>query len=137
MIVIDAHVLAYLWIPGDLTGAAESLLRKEPEWAAPFAWRGAFRNVLAEYVRQRALTLQAALKAVEGAELVLKGQEYNVPAELVMRLVEQSRCSAFDCEYVALALDLDVPLVTTDDQIVKEFPKVAQHLKTFAGRKQR
>lgn len=132
MIVVDAHVLTYLWIPGDLTVAAEALLRKEPEWAAPIGWRGVFRNVLADCLRQRALTLQAALRAIEDAEQVLKGQEYNVPAERVMKLAEHSACSAADCEYVVLAQDLDVPLVTTDDRIAKAFPKVARHLKTFA-----
>ena len=131
MIVVDANVMAYLWIPGDLTEAAENLLRNDAEWAAPFAWRGEFRNVLAGYVRRQALTLQAALKAVEGAELVLRGQEYNVPAEHVLKLAERSACSAHECEYVALAQDLDVPLVTADDQLVKEFPSVAKHLKTF------
>ena len=132
MIVVDAHVLAYLWIPGDLTDAAEALLRKDPEWAAPFGWRGAFRDMVAGCLQKQALTLQAALRAVEGAEQVLKGQEYNVPAEQVMKLAERSRCPASDCEYVVLAQDLDVPLVTTDEQVVKQFPNVAKHLKTFA-----
>ncbi|MBI3414536.1 MAG: type II toxin-antitoxin system VapC family toxin [Verrucomicrobia bacterium] len=132
MIVVDANVLAYLFIPGDLTDAAEALLRKEPEWAAPIGWREVFRNVVAVCLKQKALTLQAALRAVEYAEEVLKGQEYNVPAEQVLKLAERSGCQASDCEYVVLAQDLDVPLVTTDEQIVKEFPKVAKHLKTFA-----
>jgi len=42
-----------------------------------------------------------------------------------------SDCSAYDCEYVALAQDLDVPLVTTDRQVLREFPKIAVSLEKF------
>lgn len=35
MIVVDSNVLAYLYLPGAFTAAADALLEREPEWAAP------------------------------------------------------------------------------------------------------
>lgn len=35
MIVVDSNVLAYLYLPGEYTDAAESLLENDPNWAAP------------------------------------------------------------------------------------------------------
>lgn len=37
----------------------------------------------------------------------------------------QSGCSPYDCEFVALAQDLEVPLVTNDLQIHKAFQTIA------------
>lgn len=45
MIVVDSNVLAYLYLPGEHTAAAERLLEREPEWAAPVLWRSEFRNI--------------------------------------------------------------------------------------------
>jgi predicted nucleic acid-binding protein len=43
----------------------------------------------------------------------------------VLELASRSGCSAYDCEFVALAQDLEVPLVTNDRQILKAFPTIA------------
>jgi predicted nucleic acid-binding protein len=40
----------------------------------------------------------------------------------VLRLSQESNCSAYDCEYVALAEFLDVVLVTADGKLAKAFP---------------
>jgi len=39
--------------------------------------------------------------------------------------VESSTCSAYDCEFVALAKRLNTKLVTADKKILKEFSGIA------------
>ncbi len=53
------------------------------------------------------------------------GREYTVVSHKVLQLAGQSGCSAYDCEFVSLAMDLEIPLVTSDRQILRAFPKVA------------
>ncbi len=77
------------------------------------------------------MTLDAALLALRSAEEIISEREYRVSSEQVLELVMQSRCSAYDCEYVALAQDLGVPLVTADKQVLKAFPKIAVSLKNL------
>ena len=131
MIVVDTNIIAYLWIPGNATGGVKELVEREPAWAAPFLWRSEFRNVLAGAIRRKTISVETALRAAEAAESHLRNHEYFVSSELVMRFVSESKCSAYDCEFVAVAHDLRVPLVTTDDQILREFPKVAVKLSEF------
>lgn len=49
MIVVDSNVLAYLYLPGEYSTAAEALLEQDSDWAAPILWRSEFRNILAGY----------------------------------------------------------------------------------------
>lgn len=35
MIVVDSNVVAYLYLPGEYTAAAEALFGHAPEWAVP------------------------------------------------------------------------------------------------------
>lgn len=54
-------------------------------------------------------------------------------AESVLRLAFSSGCSAYDCEFVALAGKLGVPLVTADRRVLAAFPKVVRSLEEAAG----
>ncbi|MCX7063193.1 MAG: type II toxin-antitoxin system VapC family toxin [Proteobacteria bacterium] len=125
MIVIDTNVVAYLYLPGEYTAHAEALLEREPEWAAPVLWRSEFRNILAGYMRRRSLTFEQARELQAEAESLLAGGEFDVDSQVVLELVRDSDCSAYDCEYVALAMKLGTTVLTMDNKLLRAFPKRA------------
>jgi predicted nucleic acid-binding protein len=131
VIVADSNLVAYLLIEGDQTSTAQAVLKRDPIWAAPLLWRSEFRNVLALYLRQKHLTLADALQYVQEAEALLHGNEYQVESAPVLRLAEQSECSAYDCEFVHLAQELSLPLVTSDKRVLRAFPTVAVSMQDF------
>jgi predicted nucleic acid-binding protein len=126
--VVDTNVIAYLYLPGDMTPRAEKLLLRDPEWAAPLLWRSELRNILALYVRKSLLALDQALQIQREAESLLAPHEYAVNSLEVLSLANQSTCSAYDCEFVALANSLGVKLVTMDAKLRAAFPKVTASL---------
>ncbi|MBS0399334.1 MAG: type II toxin-antitoxin system VapC family toxin [Proteobacteria bacterium] len=128
MIVVDSNVVAYLYLPGEHTGKAEALLEQDPDWAAPALWRSEFRNILAGYLRRRTLTFDQACGLQNEAEDLLAGLEFEVDSKAVLELVRESECSAYDCEYVALANKLQVNLLTMDEKLLKAFPGCAVSL---------
>jgi predicted nucleic acid-binding protein len=125
VIVVDSNVVAYLYLPGEHTAKAEALLEKDPDWAAPILWRSEFRNILAGYLRRRTLTFDQACDLQSEAEDLLAGSEFEVDSKAVLELVRDSDCSAYDCEFIALASKLQVKLVTMDAKLLKAFPKRA------------
>lgn len=128
MIVADVNVVAYLYLPGPFTQAVESLLLRDADWAVPRLWRSELRNILATYLRQDLLSLDQAIDIFKSAQDLLADNEFEVSALPVLRLAHETGCSAYDCEYVALAQHLSVPLVTADKQLLKAFPAVATAL---------
>lgn len=129
MIVVDSNIIAYLYLPGAFTVAAEKLLNNEPEWAAPVLWRSEFRNILAGYFRRGDLTL-AQVKAIQAeAEALLAGSEFDIESDAVFELIQTSNCSAYDCEFIALSRMLGVKLVTMDGKLLKAFPAAAVELR--------
>ena len=132
MIVVDTNVVAYLWLPGNLTGAAEQVLKRDAEWAVPLLWRSAFRSILTGAVRHKTLSLDRATAIAAAAEEHLRHREFAVESSDVLALAIPSGCSAYDCEFVALANDLGVGLVTNDREVLRAFPGVAVPLRQFA-----
>ncbi|WP_265468568.1 type II toxin-antitoxin system VapC family toxin [Arenimonas daejeonensis] len=122
---MDSNVLAYLYLPGEYTTAAEALLQRDPDWAAPLLWRSEFRNILAGYLRRGSLTFGQAHAIQHEAELLLAGAEYEVDSLSVFELVRDSDCSAYDCEFAALAMKLGTRLATMDARLLRAFPKLA------------
>ncbi len=125
MIVVDTNIIAYLYIYGAHSRHSEKLLSVDPEWVAPVLWRSEFRSVLAQYLRKEQLTLDDVLLIMRQAEELMAGYEYKISSEPVMQLVRSSACSAYDCEFIALSHYLDVPLITTDKKIIRNFPGTA------------
>lgn len=132
MIVVDTNVIAYAFLPGERSSQARSAFLKDPAWSAPLLWRSEFRSVLALYIRKQKLDLDTAIQIAAVAEALLGMREYRVAVSDVLPLVQSSSCSAYDCEFVALAKQLHVPLVTTDNGILKAFPDIAVSLDRFA-----
>jgi len=125
MIVVDTNIIGYLYLTSEYSTQVEEVLLKDPQWVAPLLWRSEFRNVLALYIRKDILRFEDAVQIMDNAMSLMRGGEYEVASLEVLRLIKESRCSAYDCEFVALALDLGIPLITRDKQILEEFPQYA------------
>ena len=131
MIVVDSNVIAYCWLNGPLTGVAQRVRVKDSEWHAPILWRSEMRSVLTGYFREGSLSRVQAGRVMDAVEDALSGNEHLVPSAEVFRIAEKSRLSAYDCEFVALAAALSVPLVTADKAVLKAFPEIALSMDAF------
>ena len=131
MIVADTNVISYLLLPTDYSEKASRLYQKDSDWVAPELWRSEFRNVLALYLRQNIISLTTALALQDEAESLMADREYILPSVALMNLVASSSCSAYDCEFVALARQLGVKLVTQDKKLLREFAETAISLDEF------
>jgi predicted nucleic acid-binding protein len=128
VIVVDSNVVAYLYLPCEHTPLAEALLEQDPDWAVPLLWRSEFRNILAGSLRRKLLTFDQVCRLQSEAESLLEGFEFEVDSRAVLELVRDSQCSAYDCEFIALANSLQVKLVTMDAKLRKAFPQRAVSL---------
>lgn len=128
MIVVDSNVIAYCWINGDRTAPAHRLRRLDPDWHAPLLWRSELRNILAGYRRDGSLGGEQIRHIMAAAEAGLAGREHHVPSHRVFAVLERSRLSAYDSEFVALAEILGVGLVTEDRAVLAARPDIALSL---------
>lgn len=131
MIVVDTNIICLRWLPATETSQADTLLERDPDWITAALWRWEFRNVLAGYIRRGSLTTLAAASICASAETTLGPNEKRAQASDVFDLVAQSSCTAYDCEFVAIARQRGVPLITADREILREFPHLAVSLKKF------
>jgi predicted nucleic acid-binding protein len=131
MIVADTNLICYLYFETPHSELATRVHEKDPEWAAPLLWRSEFNQVLATYLRKRLLSFSDALEVADYAQRTIGSREFSVTHPRVLDLVNQSTCSAYDCEFVALATDLQVSLLTFDQQVLREFPQIAVHPEEF------
>ncbi|MDX1531628.1 MAG: type II toxin-antitoxin system VapC family toxin [Rhodothermales bacterium] len=131
MIVADTNLLAYLLLSGPEQATAEGVRSRDPDWRVPPLWRSELRSVLLQHLRQGLLAADEA-EAIE-ADAVALVTEHEAAALPVLRVAVAHGLSAYDAEFVALAVDLGGPLVTNDRRVLKACPGVAVSLSDFAG----
>jgi predicted nucleic acid-binding protein len=131
MIVADANLIAYLLLPGQRTEEAEGVFSKDSVWIVPVLCLSELRSVLLQYVRAGALPVADAIRTMRRGERLLAGREADVDSRRVLELAVGSRCSSYNCEYVALAEALRIPLVTNDGPVLRAFPTIALSPRAF------
>jgi predicted nucleic acid-binding protein len=131
VIVVDSNVVAYCWIRGERTELAQRVRLADAEWHVPILWRSEVRSALAGYIGRGSIGAETATAIMRAAEAALEGFEHLVSSEAVLELAAANKISAYDCEFVALARALAVPLVTEDAGILKAFPESALDMETY------
>lgn len=133
MIVVDTNVIAYALILGPQTELARRVRALDPVWRVPSLWRHEFLNILATYTRRGGTTPRRAAQLWDEAAGVFTGCEEAVDMRLALRLAVENRVSAYDAQFVALAMGLGVVCVSADRRLVRRFPQCTRSLDAFCG----
>jgi len=131
MIVVDTNLIAYLFIHGEYSDMAEKAFLKDSLWVAPILWRSELRNVLVKCLKDKHFQFEDAVQIMREAESLMKTGEYMLDSLEVLSLAASTNCSAYDAEFVVLAQEIGIPLVTMDRKILKTFPKTALSMERF------
>lgn len=125
MIVVDTAVVAHLYFPSVRTVAAERLLEVETRWAAPPLWRSEFLHVATTQCRKGFIKWPDVAEVYELAAGFLTTFDVHTEYKKIIDVMKWSDCSACQAEFLALAKQLNTVLVTDDEQILKQFPKLS------------
>lgn len=131
MIIADANLIAYYYLPGPFQPLAQKIIQKDPAWFVPPILVSEFRNILLGFVRGKQLHKKDAIEIAVRVEIVFSQRTKGISSAQVMDLACDSGCSAYDAEYIALAQMMDVKLVTSDKYLLNAFPKIAVSLESF------
>ena len=135
MIVVDANIIAYLFIKGKRTEQARELYAQKPDWTAPPLWQHEFLNVLATMIKQSNRDVADALNLWQQAQTLMLNQERAIALSDALVLATTHGISAYDAQYVTLADGLNCVLVTEDKRLVQKFPGRAMTMQTYLDRK--
>jgi predicted nucleic acid-binding protein len=131
VIVVDTNIIHYCWVRGQNTEVAQAVRQKDPNWHVPILWHSELRNVLTAYLRRGLLTRAQIVEILGVADQALAEGEHIIPDNRVLDIVASSTLTAYDAEFVALAVALSVPLVTADKAVLKGFPDRALSMEAF------
>ena len=131
MIVVDTNVIAYLMIEGEKTEMAQRTFRRDSNWVIPALWRHEFLNVLATFVHHGGIEMEQAADIWQRSTHLFSFAERDVDMLSALRLACRHDISAYGAQYVALAMELSVPYVTEDRQMLKTFPNITMSMQKF------
>ncbi|MCX6997811.1 MAG: type II toxin-antitoxin system VapC family toxin [Kiritimatiellaeota bacterium] len=137
MIVSDTNLIVYLYVESEFTARALRVHALDPEWVFPPVARSEAANVLSTLVRERWISNEKSLSALEQIEPRISAGSRDVPMKTVLQLALTHAVSAYDAQFVVLAELLGVALVTEDSRLKKRFPGMAMSMTAFienAGR---
>ena len=133
MIVADSNLIAYLHLPGPKAGVADAVLMKDSEWWVPPLWKSEFRSILFAYVRMQGMDIATAeAHWAEAMDHLGTTQREPDPVSVRTKALD-SGLSAYNAEFVVLAKELGVRLVTFDQQVLCAFSNVPTSSEDFVA----
>ena len=131
MIVVDSNIIAARNLTSALTPQAEQVEQKDPVWIVPFLWRYEFQNILATAMKKKQITSEQALNIWQSVSGILMENESEPSASRVIELVAHYGITAYDGQFIALAMEMGVPCVTEDQELQGKFLGIAVSIRGF------
>ncbi len=131
MIVVDSNIVTARNLTSTLTSKAEQVEEKDPVWIVPVLWRYEFQNILANAIRAKQIKPEQALDIWEKVSKILVENECEPSASKVIDLVAQYGITAYDGQFIAVALEMGIPCVTEDRELQEKFPGIAISMDGF------
>lgn len=125
MIVADTNVTAYLMVAGNQTSAAQRLFEIDNLWVMPSVWPHEFLNVMATYAKAGGLQPARCLEIWRQAYDQFKRRIFPVNYDAALELAILNSISAYDAQFVQLASEWQIPLISEDRRLREKFPGVA------------
>ena len=133
MIVVDSNTVAYYLIEGEHTALAREVRTRAPDWLVPPIWRHEMLNILAMYAQHGGLPVAECQELWAKALRLLRGGESEVDMPRALVLAVDHGISAYDAQFVELAVGRGIRLVTQDKQLLTKFPEIAVSMREFCG----
>jgi predicted nucleic acid-binding protein len=121
-------------IDGERTDLARKVKEHDPEWIVPPLWKHEFINVLAVIRTQKqkqGKDFSQYRLIWDNALELFSESEISVDMSHALALAVNNKVSAYDSQFVALAKELDLKLVTADREILRKFPETAVSMEDF------
>ena len=131
MIVVDSNIVAARNLTSSLTSKAEQVEEKDPVWIVPVLWRYEFQNILATVIKAKQIKPEQALDIWEKVSGILIENECEPSASKVIDLVAEYGITAYDGQFIAVALEMGIPCVTEDRELQEKFPGIAISMDEF------
>ena len=131
MIVVDSNIVTARNLTSSLTSKAEQVEHKDPVWIVPVLWRYEFQNILATAIKAKQIKPEQALDIWEKISKILSENECEPSASKVIDLVAQYGITAYDGQFIAVALEMGILCVTEDRELQEKFPGIAISMDEF------
>ena len=131
MIVVDSNIIAARSLTSSLTSAAKQVEERDPVWIVPVLWRYEFQNILATAIKAKQIKSRQAQDVWEEVSNILLENEYEPSVSKVIDLVAQYGITAYDGQFIAVALEMGIPCVTEDRELQTKFPGIAVSMDEF------
>jgi len=131
MIVVDSNIIAARSLTSVLTSKAEEVEKKDAVWIVPILWRYEFQNILATAIKAKQITPEYALDLWQEVAGIMTENESEPSPAGVIDLVAKYGITAYDGQFIALAMEMGIPCVTEDGELQSKFPRVAISMGDF------
>lgn len=134
MIVVEPKILLFSVFPSPFSETVMKVHEIDPDWHVPLLWRSEFAHAVSKLMRRKVINEAEAAGAIGLSALFIGNREHLVSPYAVLPFVQNSKCSTYACEFIALADKLKAHFVTYDQQIHEQFPAIARTPEDFISR---